>query len=91
MFLVGLWSTVRLVAGPTPIVAAGRGGRWCCHGALGWLPPGSGSKNREAGDRMLHRWQAIACSRTRQRSREGEDTFPVEVSLTLGQGLEGLD
>lgn len=54
------------------------------------MAPKTGSQNGEAGGR-LPRGQVRACSRPRKHSREGENTFPREARLTLGQWLEGLD
>lgn len=84
---LGLWSTLRLVAGTAPVGAAlggvgggvARGSAWFRSEKWRW----------EAG---RSRRQVRACSRATPASQGKEERHsPVEASLRLGQWLEGLD
>ena len=85
--LVGLWSTLRLVAGSAPVGVAGRGGRRCGRGSCqAQVGEGGGGRRDVAqmtGQSLL---QGHASILGKERTPS-----PVEASLRLGQWLEGLD
>lgn len=76
--LVRLWSTLRLVAGLTPVGVVGRGGRRCGPGVLLRLLPGSGWRT--------WRWEMGRGPGNRSESAPGPHLHPGEGESTIPHG-----